>query len=435
MQPTLLPDPAACPGRFWVAYSGGVDSHVLLHLAAAHPALSGRLRVVHCDHGLHADSAAWAAHCAAVCAGLGVPLTTRRLALSPGRGESPEAVARAARYAAFAELLQPGDWLATAHHQDDQAETLLLALLRGSGVHGLAAMPRRAPLGAGELVRPLLDQTRATLLAYAGAHDLHWLEDPSNADTRHDRNLLRARVLPLLRGRWPAADATLARAAAHCAEAAGLIDALADGLLPGLAGAGPGTLSVRGLLALPDEQGRAVVRRWLALAGHRPPATDRLRRVFTELLPARADRAPLVAWAGCELRRHRDDLFALTPLPPPPPPGPWSWTGAGAFHLPGGLGELLWVGATDGAGTLAGEPGPDVQVGFARAGLGGSRVRGSPRSLTGVFQANHIPPWLRGHVPLLFQGGELLGPVGIPCPQAPPVVWRGHPWTHLGLFR
>jgi tRNA(Ile)-lysidine synthase len=166
-------------------------------------------------------------------------LTLKRLALTPASGESLEAVARDARYAAFRALLGPGEVLATAQHRDDQAETLLLALLRGAGVHGLAAMPSQATLGAGLLLRPLLDLPRAAIADYAREHRLRWVEDPSNADPAHDRNRLRALVIPKLRRRWPALDRTLARSASHCAEAAELLDGFADELLAGLAADAP----------------------------------------------------------------------------------------------------------------------------------------------------------------------------------------------------
>ena len=274
----LLTDAAG--RRLWIAYSGGLDSHVLLHAAAG---LRERLQLdlcaVHIHHGLLPDADAWTAHCARVCAELGVSLSVRRLALRPGAGASLEAVAREARYAAFRALLQPGERLATAQHRDDQAETLLLALLRGAGVHGLAAMPARAPLGAGVLLRPFLALPRTALADYAEAHGFAWVEDPSNADLAHDRNRLRHAVIPLLRERWPALDRTLARSAAYCAEAAELLDASADELLAGLAADLPNALSIRRLRTLDDARRRLVLRRWLRRQGLPLPDSDRLRLI------------------------------------------------------------------------------------------------------------------------------------------------------------
>ncbi len=320
--------------RCWVAYSGGRDSSVLLALLARlRPRLRMELRAVHVDHGLQPAAADWADHCARRCAGLGVPCELRRVRVEPAAGKGPEAAARASRYEALARILSPGDLMLTAHHRDDQAETLLLALLRGSGVQGLAAMPQVAPLGAGLLVRPLLGWSRAELHDSVQPPALDWVEDPSNLDLSLDRNFLRARVLPLLAERWPAAGRTLARSAGHCAEAADLVGRYAAQILAGVPGRRPGTLSVEALLGLDPGLCRAVLRRWIHERGFCLPDTRHLGRILAEVLPARADASPLVAWPGCEVRRYRGDLFSLTP-------GrswtcPWVWVG-----WPCGMGQV-----------------------------------------------------------------------------------------------
>ena len=427
----LTARPAAA--RLWIAYSGGLDSHALLHAAAGlRDRLGSELRAVHLDHQLHPQSARWSAHCRRICAELDVPMTGRRLAVERQRGESLEALAREARYAALAALLGPDDAVVMAQHRDDQAETLLLALLRGSGVHGLAAMPVRSPLGAGHLLRPLLGVDRAALRAYAERHRLEWIEDPSNMDTTHDRNLLRHRVLPLLRERWPALAATLTRSAAHCAEAAALIDGLADERLPVLAGGRPGTLSVRRLRALEPAVARAVLRRWLMRAGFGPPDQGRLGRILDEVLPARVDADPLVAWGSCEVRRYRDDLFALAPLPALPKGWTAPWDGIGTLALPDALGRLV-----------PGEPVPHGGAGLrvslgpgAGASLRCRRAIGPRRSLKELFQQAGVPPWLRRYVPLVEREGRLEVICGVArCGDAAPtVIWEGHPWMALGVF-
>lgn len=426
----------AAGGRLWIAYSGGLDSHGLLHAAARLRApLRLDLAAVHVHHGLQPAADAWVAHCEGVCAGLGVPLTVLRLGLQPPAGESPEAAAREARYGAFAALLQPGEALATAQHRDDQAETLLLALLRGAGPHGLAAMPARAPLGAGTLLRPLLDLPRAALLDYARAHDLQWVEDPSNTDAALDRNRLRHLVIPRLRERWPALDRTLARSAAHCAEAAVLLDELGDELLAGLGAAAdtgmalPQALSVTGLRRLTAPQQRLVLRRWLLRLGFPTPDADRLRRITTEVLEAGADRQPLVAWPGCEVRRHRDALHALAPLPEPPAPGTCllPLPDARALSLPPPLGTLSWV-LDDAAMTAR------ASVCFGVPGLRCARPGRPAADLKTLFQEAGVPAWLRPQMPLLRLDGALAGVggvrlCGIGLKQ---LIWEGHPWGGQG---
>lgn len=436
------------PARLWIAYSGGCDSHVLLHACVALRAtLEFTLSAIHIDHGLHPDAGTWARHCRAVCDQLDVEYHERKVQIDRAPGESLEALARTARQRVFADCLGPGDWLATAQHRDDQAETLLLALLRGSGVHGLAAMPARAPLGAGVLIRPLLGCAQADLRAYAEQHRLRWIEDPSNEDLGFDRNLLRHRIMPVLRQRWPSAATTIARSASHCAEAAALIDTMADERLPTVAGSRPGTLSAARLSALAPERARALLRRWLAQHGVRPPAATRLETILSDVLSARADASPLVAWEGCELRRYRDDLFALAPLPSRPE-GELRWDGRKPLRLPQGLGTLSLE--VDDAGRAVLSQWQPMRVCFGSSGVFGlPGVFGSPglrcrrlnrpsRSLKHLFQQAGIPSWLRPYMPLLLDAqGELLAVAGVAgCGSAHPhphlwqrLRWEGHPWT------
>ncbi len=215
--------------RLWVAYSGGRDSHVLLSLLAAIRARLEpvELHIVHVNHDLSPNAAKWAQHCAMVCQALKLPYQALNVDATPMVGESQEAAARNARYQALEQLLVAGDALCTAHHQEDQAETLLLQLMRGAGPKGLAAMPESAPLGEALLLRPLLGVSRDTLCSYAQTQGLEWIDDESNFDTRFDRNYLRREVMPRLKKRWPAAAQTVSRSAAHCAKASHTLQSVA----------------------------------------------------------------------------------------------------------------------------------------------------------------------------------------------------------------
>lgn len=478
----------------WIAYSGGLDSTALLHAAAAcRGRLPGLLRAVHVDHGLQDEAPSWALHCSQVCSSLAIPLTLHRLALRPAGGESLEALAREARYRAFAEMLGAKDLLLTAHTQDDQAETLLLALLRGSGVQGLAAMPEQAPLGLGRLVRPLLGETRERLRRYLSDLGVGWVEDPSNRWLRMDRNYLRQCSLPSLRARWPGMSATIARSAAHCAEAAQLLEEIAEDLLDGCAGSRPGTLSIDALERLAYAKRKLTLRAWVRRHGFDPPDTRRLTRILDEVLPAGVNADPLVAWEGCEVRRYRDDLFAISPLPPLPAhwSGTWlvasdeprgagagmdairhpagavgdaSWSErmkpAGDLSLPAGLGRLIWPLARDQGGGDAWapmEPGaPQVPAPHSHAREGalsvrfavpGQSCRGAPqgprRSLKKLFQEAGIPRWLRPYTPMLFVDDRLVAVVGVgrclsedrSTDLASLPSWVDHPWTDFGFFK
>src|SRR6516225_2072025 len=216
-----FPDVMLC-----VAFSGGADSTALLAALRAMPQPPRALRALHIDHRLQAASRRWSTHCRRIARRLRVPVAVRSANITRARGESLEAAARAERYRLLAASLAPGEALLTAHHQDDQLETVLLQLLRGAGVAGLAAMPAVARFGRGMLVRPLLPLPRDALSGWLREQGLPWVEDESNAQLRADRNYLRGRVLPLIRARWPGAAATVSRSARHAAEAQRLLDLL-----------------------------------------------------------------------------------------------------------------------------------------------------------------------------------------------------------------
>lgn len=302
--------------RYWIAYSGGCDSHALLYalatLCTRLPAVA--LRPIHIDHAIHPRSAEWAQHCVLVCAALDLQCEIRRVDGRSSPGESPEAAARQARYSALAEVVEEGDLLLTAHHADDQAETLLLQLLRGAGPHGLAAMPTVAPFAQGYIARPLLPFTRADLYGYAAAQSLQWSDDPSNQELAYDRNYLRHAVTPRLQQRWPSWAQVVTRAASHQAEAAKLCDNLAQLDLATVATPQPDQLLIDPLLALSPERQRNLLRYWLAQLNLPLPTTQQLYQLQkTVLLAARAS-TPLVRWPGVEIRRYRNNLYAMPPL-------------------------------------------------------------------------------------------------------------------------
>lgn len=376
-----------------IGYSGGLDSTVLLHALAASAHVRARgLRAVHVHHGLHPHADDWTAHCERVCAALDVPLSVVRVRIRPD-GNGPEAGAREARMRAFADTLHEGEALVLAHHQDDQAETFLLRAMRGSGVEGLRAMRHWRRFGRGWLWRPLLDVPRAVLVEYAHRHRLDWIDDPSNADTSLDRNFVRHRVLPLLRERWPHADASLARSAALQAEAAMLL-ATEDRHLLQLARAGSAdTLDVHVLCGWQAARRARVLRRWVDTLGLPPLPAQGIACVETELLPAPRDATPAFVWAGARLCRWRDVLYAgwrQASLP-----ADWStvWDGRQPLPLPGG-GGLALEGATAFERPL-----------HVHARRGGERIalpgRPHTHALKHVLQDRDVPPWQRERLPLL----------------------------------
>lgn len=362
--------------------------------------LSAPLGVVHVDHGLQPDSGAWARHCADACGRLGLPLRSLQVDAKPGKGESPEAVARARRYAAIDAALAPGAMLLTAHHRDDQAETLLLQLLRGAGVAGLAGMPLLRAWGDKWQCRPLLDVARGELHAWGERAGLSWIEDPSNAQLAADRNYLRHRIIPDLLARWPGALESIARSAGHCADAAELAGLQTDRDLASAVGGGARELQLAPLRQYSDAQQRAVLRHWLAAAGAPPLSARRLADARQQLLHGRSDAAIRIVWQGWQLRRFRDNAWLLADSHPTPSHTPIAWTGD-ALELPDGLGVVRRVARPGGIDPQRWRDGC-VEVVFRQPGLRCQPAgRQGSRGFKAIMQEAGIPPWQRPVVPIV----------------------------------
>lgn len=396
-----------CPPTqcLWIAYSGGLDSHMLLHaLAQLRPRLNQQLRAVHIHHGLQSQADDWARHCQQVCQALEIPCEVILVNVRTAPRESLEANARTARYEAIAQLLAPDDVVLTAQHADDQAETLLLQLLRGAGVAGLAAMPPVSRLGKGWLVRPLLAYSRAQLEDYARQANLLWIEDSSNADTRFDRNFLRHEIMPLLQQRWPSVSYILSRAARHQAEADELVQILAEEDLQICEGNYPEQLFLPALSRLSPARQRNMLRFWLKKLGLPLPSTVQLQHILSDMLSAKLDRQPLVRWRGGEVRRYRNYLFAMPNLPSAPNVSQFiTWSLSQPLGLP--LGELM-ANEVPGRG-LALPAGTELQVRFRQ---GGEifRWRGHQRVVKKLLQAAKLPPWQRYFIPLIYLENTLV---------------------------
>lgn len=386
-------------GPLCVAFSGGPDSTALLHaLAQLREARARGLRAMHVDHGLHPRSAEWAEHARKFGSVLEVEVTVLRVQVDRGNGEGVEAAARHARYAALESGLREGEELLLGHHRDDQAETVLLKLLRGSGPEGMGGMRARRPLGAGTLWRPLLDTPRAVLREYVERHRLPVVDDPSNADTRLSRNYLRAAILPRLTEHWPhAVDAILHSAAHHRAAA----DVLRERWLAAFAelhDAASGSLDAAAWLRLPPALRDPLLDHWLRGRGLRIPTLAQRAQIERQLRGLREGRVPCIHWPGTDLHIWKGRLWALPATKPAPPSWQATWKGE-ALALPGG-GRLEWIGQAPAEGFVV------------RLRQGGERIRPSgdrhTRELRDLFQQAGMPPWQRAACPLIYAGDELL---------------------------
>ena len=392
---TALPSTALC-----VAYSGGPDSTALLHALSQLPAARARgLRAVHVDHGLQADSASWARHCKDVCAALELPCHVLLVQVDTSAGRGLEAAARDARYAALAKHLRAGESLLLGHHRDDQAETVLLKLLRGAGPEGLGGMRALRPFADGQLWRPLLELSREQLQHYVTTHELAVIDDPSNDDTRLARNYLRRDVLPGLTRHWPQAvdsivhSATLSRHAADTLRSAWMI------AFESLRDPATDTLDAIGWLALDSALREPLLDHWLHGLGLPAPTTAQRRQIEFQCA-ARAGQQPCIQWRGADLHIWRGRMWAAAPAPALDPAWQQSWHGE-PLQLPdGGLLSL-----SDPSARLR-DP---LLVHLRR---GGERIKpvgnAHTRELRDLFQGANIPPWQRAAVPLMSSDGELV---------------------------
>lgn len=405
LQPHLPPNAGI---ELCVAFSGGLDSTALL------VALNERrrelpefhLRAIHIDHQLQSASKQWAQHCVEIARTLDIDCIVRQVTIDLRAEEGIEAAARAARYQAFSDVLNPGEILLTAHHADDQLETMLLALARGAGLPGLSAMDACQPFARGLQVRPMLPFTRAEIEAWANDRSLTWLCDPSNVNAQFSRNMLRSEITPNLRRRWPSIARTASRTASHLAEAASLLDDLAM-LDLREAQVGP-CLRVASLATMSSARRRNLLRYWLRERGARSPSTRKLLALEHDMLNAAGDRIPRVDWDDFEVRRHRGLLYA----------GPASrefdsahqivWDWRNPLDLADGLGRLR-IEPSSTRGLDESLLSAQLRVDFRR---GGERLQPSGhahhRELKKMLQEARVLPWWRKRLPLIFSGNALV---------------------------
>jgi tRNA(Ile)-lysidine synthase len=419
-----------------VALSGGADSAALLSgLAALGGGFRGLpLRAVHIDHGLQAAAAEFREACRSLCEHLGVPLELIRVEVQSEGGPSIEAAARDARYAALAAQLRPLECLLTAHHRQDQAETLLLQALRGAGVKGLSAMPVCRVFGAGWHVRPLLDVPHRELLQWGGQHENFNVIDPMNEDLRFDRTYLRKAIWPLIETRWPGAEIALSRSARHMAEAQELLDRAAAADVARLRDGD--ALSVPALRALPQANRGNAVRAWLNEAGVEAPSTARLAEALRQVFDADADHQPAIVWGNKALRRYRQRLF-LTEADCPRLEGARPWTAflGSSIALGANLGDLTWSAQIGG---IAADTLPAVVI--VRGRDGGETLKparsAKTQTVQHLCQSHGVLPWMRDALPLVFAGDELIAVADLwlearwcAAPDAPglKVAWNNAP--------
>ena len=406
-----------------VAYSGGVDSHVLLHCCKQ---LDIRVRAVHVHHGLQSVADYWVAHCLEICQAMDIALDVLYVDASPQRGQSPEEAARSARYKALKENLKAGECLLTAQHRDDQAETILLQLLRTASTAGLAAMPASRAFGDGLHLRPLLDFSRGDIEAYADEQQLHWIEDPSNNDTAFDRNYLRSTIMPLLQERWPEVVPQMVTVAGLQSNNLRVLDDMAAIDLANVSAVSRprfqafsydivSMLSLDKLMQLSSPRLLNLLRYWI-IQTVGAPTRKLLSEIETGLVQSQDDANPLIEYSGCQFRKYQGVLYLLRSRQIEADSQPLSmaanWKPSSTRVMSIG-GVQLRVIRHDVGGIKQSLIDKEFTLRFRR---GGERFHTSNRnrsqSLKKLLQEAGVPPWERDAMPLLYHGDELVAVIG-----------------------
>ena len=429
---SLAPD-----SKLVLAYSGGVDSEVLAfglsQFARKHPEFNYQLVYVH--HGLSDNAEAWALHCLERGLYYDLPVTVERVVVNRGPRLSLEAEARKVRYQAIERHLSANDVLLTAHHEDDQLETILLALKRGQGPKGLAAMGQVQALAQGRQLRPLLDISREQIEAYAKQQGLVHIEDESNQDDKYDRNFLRLEIIPRLKARWPSIATTASRSAALCAEQQATLDLQVSERLPlWLTQAPYHTQSVFKLDGFAEQSAdwqALLLRGFIESQGFALPSKVQLKQIITQLLNAKDDAKVHIRVGECEIRRFANQVYLFKYQTYKRHTQPVSWTlpqhdfisllqgdSTELVVSPAGLanGEQIRLIVTE-QGPRVRLPWPDEVVSMRYQLAGQFRChphsRGKGRELKKLWQEFAIPPWVREKVGFVFYGEQLVMAIGL----------------------
>jgi tRNA(Ile)-lysidine synthase len=395
--------------RLVVGFSGGMDSHVLLHLLNATAGKLGSdvgVHALHINHGLSEKADYWEEHCGEVCENLGIACTAIRVeVLNSGSGW--EAAARTARYLAFENFLRKSDLLLLAHHRDDQVETILYRLFRGSGLKGMAGMPEFRRIADSMLVRPLLEYNREDLLLYAREHDLSWIEDESNNDVNIDRNFIRHNLIPVIGKRWPAFARAMNRFSHLASVDFQLLGELAQIDLDDICPDSPDRLDLDRFRRYETHRQRNILLHWIEKHAMASPPQSLLEELVNQLNIERPDAEQLVSWTGAEVRVYQQHAHIMEPIPDASLP--FEWNPAQPQIVSG---RTLEAKEVHGSGLRHdGEP---LSVRFRK---GGERCHPAGRAgshpLKKLFQEMKVPPWQRDRVPLIYRNNILVAVAGL----------------------
>ncbi len=397
--------------KIWIACSGGMDSSVLLHLIFSNKEKIGQsLEVVYVNHGLQGESTEWGDFCRTQCNGYDLPFTQLNINEAVPKGESVEAWAREKRYALIAEVMNKGDLLFTAHHQDDQVETFFLQALRGAGPRGLSSMPLFKNIANAIHVRPLLNYCRNELLFYANENKLSWQEDLSNADTKFDRNYLRNNIIPAFEKRWPAYRDTISRLLNHQQDCTSLMNEVG---LEDLKLASHGkTLNLDIVKSFSVARQKNIIFVWLQELQLESPGSKHINKIISDLINSTSDNAPCVNWKSVEIRKYRKTLYASSKMLEHIDSINYQWDFAKPLKI---MDETLVAISEIGSGLSKGKiENARISVQYR---LGGEKIQPNnnahSKTVKQLFQERGVLPWVRGRFPLIYVNETLAAIPGV----------------------
>lgn len=402
--------------KLWVAYSGGMDSTVLLHMLTQ-SSLSSRVGAIHVNHQISPFAGEWAEHCVKVAQAFGTSCTVKAVQVV-NTGKGVESGAREERYAVFQKLMGQGDVILFAHHKNDAVETLVFRLMRGAGLKGLAGMRSTRPLGKGSLLRPLLGVTRADVLRYAQDHQLRWVEDESNEDTKYDRNFLRHQILPVLNKRWQNVEDRIYRAAGWLQEADDLLAEFAE---EDLVSCGRKkerfgeSIILDQYTALSTARQKHLMRSWCDGQGFTLPDAKHLAKV-DEVIHAREDAQPKLEWGECVLHRYQGRLFLIRRFR--------AGLAQSALPMPVTLNSSITLGDGSRLECVGQETNSGSELVFDVSFRSGQQRckptgRTHSQSLKKLLQEYRLEPWLRDRIPLVYLNGDLVAVGDLFCCSSP----------------
>jgi len=391
---------------YYIGFSGGLDSHALLHLCHK---LSLNCRAIYVNHGLSENADSWALHCSKICENLKIPFVEKKVLLKNLECKSIEAEARKKRYQAFAEILDENSILLTAHHEDDQAETLMLQLVRGAGPKGLAAMPEKKLFAKGLHLRPFLNFKKNQIKEYAEQNDLHWIEDESNLNLDFSRNFLRQKVFPLLKTKWPNVESAMARSAENCASTQNVIESYIEKDFNTCFNKENNTIAISKSIDFAKPIQVEILRYWLSKLNITLPSKVKMQNIQNSFLFTANDKEPHIVFGDYELRRYKDELYAMQVLSNHDASQTFVWDFKESLNIKN-IGKLV-INKAKSHGLK--QDLTKVTIKFRQ---GGERIKLSGRNmhhdLKNLLQKWGVPPWERSRIPLIYCQEKLIGVVG-----------------------